>query len=98
MSKPILKRSEVAEKDTWNLGDIFASDELWRSEYENLKAAPKASSSTGADSAKAPGCCSATSACATRSPSASASCTATQAARATRTPATASIRICAARR
>ena len=41
MSKPILKRSEVAEKDTWNLGDIFASDELWRSEYENLKAAPE---------------------------------------------------------
>ena len=40
MSKPILKRSEVAEKDTWNLGDIFESDELWRSEYENLKAAP----------------------------------------------------------
>lgn len=41
MSKPILKRSEVAEKDTWNLGDIFESDELWRSEYENLKAAPE---------------------------------------------------------
>lgn len=41
MSRPIVKRSEVEEQYTWNLKDIFESDELWRAEYESLKAAPE---------------------------------------------------------
>ena len=38
MSKPIRKRSEVAAEFTWDLTDIFPSDEAWRAEYEALKA------------------------------------------------------------
>lgn len=41
MSRPIVKRSEVEQQYTWNLKDIFESDELWRSEYESLKTAPE---------------------------------------------------------
>ena len=41
MNKAILKRSEVAEKDTWNLKDLFESDEAWSAEYEALKAYPE---------------------------------------------------------
>ncbi len=37
----ILKRSEVPEEYTWNLKDIFESDEAWFAEYEALKSAPK---------------------------------------------------------
>ena len=37
MSKPIRKRSEVAAEFTWDLTDIFPSDEAWRAEYEALK-------------------------------------------------------------
>ena len=37
MSKPIRKRSEVAAEFTWDLTDIFPSDEVWRAEYEALK-------------------------------------------------------------
>ena len=37
MSKPICKRSEVAAEFTWDLTDIFPSDEVWRAEYEALK-------------------------------------------------------------
>ena len=37
MSKPIRKRSEVAAEFTWDLTDIFPSDEAWRAEYEVLK-------------------------------------------------------------
>jgi len=33
-----MKRSEVEEKFTWNLADIYASDEAWEKEYENAKA------------------------------------------------------------
>ena len=32
----IPKRNEVAEENTWNLKDIFASDELWFEEYKAL--------------------------------------------------------------
>ncbi len=32
----IPKRNEVAEENTWNLKDIFASDELWLEEYKSL--------------------------------------------------------------
>ena len=37
MSKPICKRSAVAAEFTWDLTDIFPSDETWRAEYEALK-------------------------------------------------------------
>ncbi len=37
----ILKRSEVPEEYTWNLKDIFKSDEAWLAEYEALKAYPE---------------------------------------------------------
>ncbi len=36
----ILKRSEVPKELTWNLGDIFANDNLWFAEYEALKTVP----------------------------------------------------------
>ncbi len=34
------KRSEVPEEYTWNLGDIFESDDAWFREYEALKEMP----------------------------------------------------------
>lgn len=37
----IKNRNEIPEKDTWNLSDIFASDEAWQKEYEALKAYPE---------------------------------------------------------
>lgn len=37
----ILKRNEVPEEFTWNLKDIFESDEAWLEEYEALKAYPE---------------------------------------------------------
>ena len=37
MSKPIRKRGAVAAEFTWDLTDIFPSDEAWRAEYEALK-------------------------------------------------------------
>ena len=36
----ILKRSEVPEEYTWNLKDMFESDEAWIAEYEALKVYP----------------------------------------------------------
>ena len=33
----ILKRCEVPEEYTWNLKDMFESDEAWLAEYEALK-------------------------------------------------------------
>ncbi len=36
--KQIPKRSEVAPQDTWDLTDIFESDEAWRKEYDALNA------------------------------------------------------------
>ena len=36
----ILKRSEVPEEYTWNLKDMFESDEAWLAEYEALKVFP----------------------------------------------------------
>ena len=41
-TKAIPKRSEVPAEDTWNLGDIFPTEEAWQTEYERLKAAPAA--------------------------------------------------------
>ena len=41
----IKNRNEIPEKDTWNLSDIFASDEAWQKEYEALKAYPEKISS-----------------------------------------------------
>ncbi len=40
MSEKILKRSEVPVENTWNLADIFESDEAWLAEYESLKEIP----------------------------------------------------------
>lgn len=37
----ILKRSEVPIENTWNLKDIFESDEAWLEEYEALKKMPE---------------------------------------------------------
>lgn len=39
--KIIPARSEVKEEFTWNLGDMFASDEEWTKELEALKAFPE---------------------------------------------------------
>lgn len=36
--RKIMQRNEVPEKDTWNLKDIFESDEAWIKEYEALAA------------------------------------------------------------
>ena len=40
MLDPKTKRNEVPEEFTWNLKDIFESDEAWMAEYEALKALP----------------------------------------------------------
>ena len=37
MSKKVLKRCEVTKADTWNLQDIFLTDNDWLNEYEQLK-------------------------------------------------------------
>ena len=39
--KTILPRSEVPEEFTWDLSDVFASDEAWSEELEALKAYPE---------------------------------------------------------
>lgn len=41
MARKILKRSEVSVENTWNLADMFESDEAWLAEYEALKAFPE---------------------------------------------------------
>ena len=41
MSEKILKRSEVPEEFTWNLKDMFESDEKWLDEMESLKQVPE---------------------------------------------------------
>lgn len=33
----ILQRNEIAEKDTWAIEDMFATDEQWKEEYRQLK-------------------------------------------------------------
>ncbi len=35
--RPIPARSDVPEKDTWNLKDIFENDEAWQAEFEALR-------------------------------------------------------------
>ncbi len=42
MANKIPKRSEVRVEDTWNLTDIFPSDEAWLAEYKELQNAPAA--------------------------------------------------------
>jgi len=37
MAKALPKRSEVPVEKTWRLEDIFATDDLWREEYNKLK-------------------------------------------------------------
>lgn len=39
MGESIRRRSEVPIEDTWNLSDIFASDELWQQALEELRGA-----------------------------------------------------------
>ena len=41
MSRPIVKRSEVPAEDTWNLAELFETDEAWTAELEALKAYPE---------------------------------------------------------
>ena len=41
MIDPKTKRSEVPEELTWNLKDMFESDEAWMAEYEELKKLPE---------------------------------------------------------
>ena len=41
MAQKILKRSEVAVENTWNLADMFESDDAWLKEYEALKEFPE---------------------------------------------------------
>ena len=36
MSVTIRKRSEIEEKYTWNLGDIYESDEAWQADYQRV--------------------------------------------------------------
>jgi len=36
-SKNLLKRNEVNQMDTWAIEDLYASDELWQKEYEQVK-------------------------------------------------------------
>ena len=38
MAKELLKRSEVKEEYTWNLKDMFVSDEAWKKELGNIMA------------------------------------------------------------
>ena len=40
MAKEIWKREEVPVEYTWNLADMFESDDAWLAEYEALKALP----------------------------------------------------------
>ena len=40
MAQKILKRSEVPVENTWNLADMFESDDAWLAEYEALKSLP----------------------------------------------------------
>ena len=40
MIDPKTKRSEVPEAFTWNLRDVFPSDEAWLAEYEALRELP----------------------------------------------------------
>lgn len=37
MAKELLKRSEVKEEFTWNLKDMFVSDEAWKEELETIQ-------------------------------------------------------------
>ena len=41
MSTKIMKRSEVPEEYTWNLADIFETDEKWNEAYAELKTYPE---------------------------------------------------------
>ena len=53
----IPKRSEVPEEFTWNLKDMFESDEAWFAEYEALKEMPARIAAFQASSAGAPKRC-----------------------------------------
>lgn len=37
MAEKLLKRSEVDKKFTWAIEDLYASDDLWQKEYEQIK-------------------------------------------------------------
>ena len=43
--REIPKRSEVPEEFTWNLKDLFESDELWLKEMDELNAKAKEAAS-----------------------------------------------------
>ena len=94
MANTIPKRSEIPEQYTWDLSGMFESDDKWFEEYEALKDAPQriaAYKGRLSESAE-------TLLEFMRLDDAFPSFTAMQTARAIRTPPTAFIRICAARR
>lgn len=66
-NQTIPKRSEVPEEMTWNLKDMFASDEAWMTEYEAMKAFPAKIAAFRAPWPVAPGTCWPGSGCRTRS-------------------------------
>ena len=41
-TKALPARSEIKVEDTWNLEDIFATDEAWEQEYQQVKELLKA--------------------------------------------------------
>ena len=89
-------RAEAPEQFTWNLKDLFESDEAWLAEYEALKALPEELAASAVTSATMPRPCFAGCVSATRSSCASAGSTAMPAARAIRTPARRNTRTSAA--
>ena len=66
-NQTIPKRSEVPEEMTWNLKDMFASDEAWMTEYAAMKRSPPKSPPFRAPWPAAPGTCWPGSGCRTRS-------------------------------
>ena len=95
--RPIPARSEVPEESTWNLRDVFESDEAWQAEYEAFKAVPEQIEAfrgrLGESAETLLEWFRLNDALSVRLESS----TATRTARATRTPATAFIRACAPR-
>ena len=65
-TQKILPRSEVPEELTWDLRDIFPSDEAWRAEYDALAAVPRRSPPSAGRSAAARRTCWRGCACRTR--------------------------------
>lgn len=50
-------REEIPQEYTWNLKDIYESDEKWSEEFAALESAPAELENTGAGWGRAPGLC-----------------------------------------